>query len=152
MTTKSDLLALIASEITTNGERTITGAQLNDILTKIVNSYADAMPYKKYIAYVSQTGTADPFVSVVVNELGVTLAWTRAAAGEYHITKGGGGSFDPTRTMIIVADQQPHKFNILTPGSGPIIIYTVDSGGTLTDNYLKDWSGVAIPIEIRIFT
>jgi len=52
---------------------TVTGSINGDIV----------VPYKKYIATISQTGTADPTVTVLENTIG-DIVWTRMSAGVYQ--------------------------------------------------------------------
>jgi hypothetical protein len=40
-------------------------------------------PYKSYVALISQSGTSDPTVTVLQNELSGTITWTRSSIGVY---------------------------------------------------------------------
>jgi hypothetical protein len=51
---------------------TVTGTINGDVV----------VPYKKYVATISQTGTSDPTVTVLENTLG-DIVWTRVAVGGY---------------------------------------------------------------------
>jgi hypothetical protein len=52
---------------------TVTGTINGDVV----------IPYKKYIALISQTGTADPTVSILENTIG-DIIWTRISSGSYQ--------------------------------------------------------------------
>ena len=41
---------------------------------------------RKYVATISQNGTAAPVVNVLLNTLGADITWTRASAGRYVAT------------------------------------------------------------------
>lgn len=44
----------------------------------------DAVPYKVYVALLTQSGTAAPVATVLENTLGGTVVWIRAGAGDYR--------------------------------------------------------------------
>ena len=58
------------------------GMVINNLtVTGTINGDA-VVPYKKYVATISQTGTADPTVTVLENTIG-DIVWTRVAVGGY---------------------------------------------------------------------
>jgi hypothetical protein len=54
----------------------------NLTVTESING-APVVPYKKYVALISQTGTNDPTLSILENTIG-DIVWTRAAGGVYQ--------------------------------------------------------------------
>jgi hypothetical protein len=61
---------------------TESGMVVNNLtVTNTING-AVVVPYKKYVATISQTGTADPTVTVLENTVG-DIVWTRAGVGLY---------------------------------------------------------------------
>ena len=71
LTIENDGIATTNMTIT----QTLNGREVSDILPT----------YKKYIALISQTGTADPTVVELENTIG-PIVWTRAATGVYYGT------------------------------------------------------------------
>lgn len=59
------------------------------------------VPYKKYIALMTQTGTAAPTVIVLENTIG-NIVWTRDSTGIYEGTLTGAFTLDKTYTMMSV--------------------------------------------------
>jgi hypothetical protein len=57
--------------------------------------------YKKYVALMSQTGTAAPTVTVLENSIG-DIVWTRDSTGIYEGTLTGAFTLDKTYTMMSV--------------------------------------------------
>lgn len=81
------LQAAIDAAITTNGANDITGAILNTILTDSADTLVGVgVQPKVYKALLTQTGTAAPVATVLVNTLGGTVVWTRDLAGNYTAT------------------------------------------------------------------
>ena len=70
---------------------TVTGTINGDVV----------VPYKKYIALMTQTGTAAPTVVVLENTIG-DIVWTRASTGLYRGTLIGAFTLDKTYAMMSV--------------------------------------------------
>jgi len=51
----------------------------------IANNMDSLLPYKSYIAILTQEGTTAPNAQVVFNNTGITFTYTRLGEGEYHI-------------------------------------------------------------------
>ena len=47
-------------------------------------TFAEALGYKSYVAYITQTGVNPPVYTVLENTLGVDLTWTYDGPGFYH--------------------------------------------------------------------
>jgi len=64
---------------------------------------ADTRPYKVYSALLTQTGTAAPVATVLENNLGATIVWTRDAGGEYAATASS-AVFTENKTALLVGN------------------------------------------------
>lgn len=69
----------VVTQTITSGEKTTSPSE--DAVFDALAGKADAVAI--YQAIISQSGTDDPTVVVVVNTLGVTVTWTRNSAGYY---------------------------------------------------------------------
>ena len=70
---------------------TVTGTINGDVV----------VPYKKYVALMTQTGTAAPTVIVLENTIG-DIVWTRDSTGIYEGTLTGAFTLDKTYAMMSV--------------------------------------------------
>lgn len=96
-----------------------TGAWLTDVkhyFSKIneiidyLNGTSGEGSYKSYIALLSQTGTSDPIVTILENNIG-NIIWTRSAVGQYDATLI--NSFPDGKTGVITSDQSNDGFNLV---------------------------------------
>lgn len=115
------------------------------------------LPYKSYIALISQSGTAAPTLNILSNTLG-NIVWIRSSTGIYRGTLT--GAFPPTKSISTVSFNEANG----NGGNGDYIEYasffldnnTIGvstanvniSGGTFTngDSLLS-----LTPIEIRVY-
>lgn len=67
-----------------------------------INSPASSSTTKRYVALLTQAGTAAPVATVLENSLGGTVAWTRNAAGDYRGTLAGVFTVDKTAAGVSV--------------------------------------------------
>ena len=117
----------------------------NLVVTETINGAA-VVPYKKYIANITQIGTSDPTLTVLENTIG-NIEWTRIGAGQYDGVLV--GAF-PTAANVYAIIQ---SFNIY---SAHISIYNADAD-TLQiftlDNTYAPVDGVLFntTIEIRVY-
>ena len=102
------------------------------------------VPYKRYIATISQVGTADPTVTVLENTIG-DIVWTRAAVGDYLGTLTGGFP-DQDKTYLIIGQSQTDRFSINYIDPDNVDIITLDSAGVNQDTLLGYTT-----IEIRTY-
>lgn len=84
-----------------------------------------AMPYRSYSSLISQEGTSDPTEKLLINELGLSIEWTRKAAGAFRgvLSK----PVDLNKTSLII--QLSESDRIATGGfinSSTIAFYTLD--------------------------
>jgi hypothetical protein len=116
---------------------TVTGTINGDVV----------VPFKKYIALISQTGTADPMVSILENTIG-DIIWTRISSGSYQgvLT----GAFpDDFKTFLTINQnlQNVGGVNYISWFDGDTIqIDTLDSTFTSNDTLLAYTT-----IEIRTY-
>lgn len=72
-----------------NGGTTTAGrlsaADANEIKTS-VNVLYDEVPYKSYVAQITQIGTSNPTLTVLQNTTGLTFVATRVGVGSYLVT------------------------------------------------------------------
>lgn len=70
----------------------------------------------RYVALISQTGTNAPIATVLENELGGELVWTRNAAGDYSGTLSGAFTSRTTSTVSVTNAEQ-HAVILCTSNS-----------------------------------
>lgn len=112
-----------------------------DNTTKIVQAVT---PPFLYDAQISQSGTADPTMSVWRNSFptGSTIVWTRTSAGLYTATFGGSApSLSRTNVYIQPLDDNLHYVSIQVTSSTTITVFTADyATNTGTDALLGNIS------------
>jgi hypothetical protein len=113
---------------------TVTGTINGDVV----------VPYKKYIATVSQTGTADPTVTVLENTIG-DIVWTRVAVGNYAGTLVGAFP-DADKTYVIVGQNNGNFYNLGWNTIDDLLLLSSDPASISTDGLLNNTT-----IEIRTY-
>ena len=109
-------------------------------------SVSNALPtYSKYIALISQTGTNDPTLSILENDLG-DLVFTRAAIGRYEATLTGAFPTQGQVYLMVSNSQVDTYLRIFWTSTDTIEIRTLDFTNTLTDGLL-DYN----TLEIRVY-
>ena len=120
------------------------GMVINNLtVTGTINGDA-VVPYKKYIATVSQTGTADPTVTVLENTIG-DIVWTRFAVGNYLATLVGAFP-DADRTYLIVGQNNGNFYNLGWTTTDDLILLSSDPANISNDGLLDNTT-----IEIRTY-
>jgi hypothetical protein len=121
------------------------GMVINNLtVTGTINGDA-VIPYKKYIATISQTGTSDPTVTVLENTIG-DIVWTRALAGRYEGTLVGAFP-DQSKTYLLNSITQTNNYiRFYWTSANVVQIRTADFTNTLQDGQL-DFN----TIEIRTY-
>jgi hypothetical protein len=111
---------------------------------------AELTPYKKYVALISQSGTAAPISGILENTLSGTPTFTRVSTGRYELTLT--GEFLSTKTWVIGGSADINAgggtfatLDIRRFNNDKIELYTFDDT-TSSDNMLKNTS-----IEIRVY-
>ena len=106
----------------------------------------NALPtYKKYIATISQVGTADPTLSILENDLG-DLLFTRVLVGRYEATLTGAFPTQGQVYLMISNSQLNTYLRIYWSSTDTIEIRTLDFTNTLIDGLL-DYN----TLEIRVY-
>lgn len=106
------------------------------------------LPYKVYVATLTQTGTAAPVATILQNTLGGTVTWSRVSAGIYLGTLT--GAFTAGKVWVTVQSTQetpladifgirPDTVNRVSLSHGPI-------GGTPEDEFDS-----LVCVELRIY-
>jgi hypothetical protein len=113
---------------------TVTGTINGDVV----------VPYKKYIATISQTGTADPTVTVLENTIG-DIVWTRFAVGNYAGTLVGAFP-DADKTYAIVGQNNGNFYNLGWNTIDDLLLLSSDPANISTDGLLNNTT-----IEIRTY-
>ena len=115
------------------------------------------LPYKVYSALLTQTGTADPVVTVVENTLGV-ITINRDSSGRYSVNSSGLFTLNKTIVYIgaITTSAGPSGgYSGISPGSTSSVFWidttkVIGSGGSIpgtgTDNVLNKTS-----FEIKVY-
>ena len=120
------------------------GMVINNLtVTGTINGDA-VVPYKKYIATVSQTGTADPTVTVLENTLG-DIVWTRTSFANYAGTLAGAFP-DADRTYLLIGNNNDNFFNLSHNTINDLVILSKDGSNTGQDGLLDNTT-----IEIRTY-
>jgi len=115
---------------------TVTGTINGDVV----------VAYKKYIALISQTGTADPTVTVLENTIG-DIVWTRLSAGNYEGTLTGAfPDADRTYLMISQANSSQGVYYLTWASTSQIFLQWYDFSFTQLDTVLMNNT-----IEIRTY-
>jgi hypothetical protein len=91
LTTDLSLKAPLASPALTGTPTAPTaGAGTNTTQIATTAFVQGIKPYKSYVALINQSGTSDPSESVLENNLGFNITWTRGGQGYYYGTATGG--------------------------------------------------------------
>ena len=121
------------------------GMVINNLtVTGTINGDA-VVAYKKYIALISQSGIADPTVTVLENTIG-DIVWTRLSSGTYTGTLL--GAF-PSAKVYALINQLPLGLFLSQIGRlnvDEVIIYTLDTTGAFVDFILDNTT-----IELRVY-
>jgi hypothetical protein len=106
----------------------------------------DSRPYKVYTALLSQTGTNAPVATVLENNLGGTVVWTRYGPGGYSGTLTGVFTSLKTWSTISGNYNTPNSFLRLNRTDLNSMSIVTESGTSTSDNILELTS-----IEIRVY-
>ena len=117
-------------------------------LTMVTKDYVDAsLGYKTYAALLTQTGTNAPVATVLKNDTGATMTWTRTGVGQYRITSSDANLFLPNKTAVA-------SINVGNPTSstqGLFKRWNRQQNNIVTINIQQDSLLVNGFIEIRIY-
>jgi hypothetical protein len=132
-----------------NNNVTEDGLTTNNLrVTETINgrSVSEMLPtYLKYIAIITQSGTADPLLSVLENTIG-DIVWTRAASGRYEGTLANAFP-DKNKVYLLNNNTQPNAYiRFFWTSINVVQLRTLDFTNTLQDGVL-DYT----TIEIRVY-
>lgn len=102
--------------------------------------------YLKYVALLSQAGTAAPTATVLENTLGGTVVWSRSGTGDYTGTLS--GAFTENKTWFSANCEwttDAINGNLRRVDNNSVGLYASDSTGTLFDDFRN------LSIEIRVY-
>ena len=105
------------------------------------------LPYKIYVATLTQTGIDPPVATVLQNTLGGTPIWARYAAGSYYMTLA--GIFTSGKTTVLHNTTGPnYSVNVFAYWEDVNTIYydSMASGTLLDGNFYKQHT-----IEVRVY-
>jgi hypothetical protein len=109
----------------------------------------DDVGYLVYTALVTQSAGGDPEATVIENTIG-PLVWARYATGQYTLSGGDGFTLNTfVVSPLVVPSNDVNVFKIFVDRTGlptNVLIRTVESGGTTTDDMLSDTY-----FEIRVY-
>lgn len=109
----------------------------------------DMLPYKEYSVLLAQSGTSAPVATVLSNDTGITITWSRLGAGLYQ------GSFsvaqDPDKCQSImpvnsVGNTVANGFVSRIPIAGACFVSTFNDNATQEDDLL-----FRTPFILRIY-
>lgn len=110
------------------------GMVVSDLtVTGTINGEA-VVPYKKYIATISQTGILDPIVTILENTIG-DIVWTRTVAGDYRGTLTGAFP-DQDSTYLMLSNTNTGQVLISWLSANQIRIRTFDFAVNYIDGQL----------------
>jgi hypothetical protein len=144
-TVTSGVNALIVGD---DHQVTETGINTTNLrVTETINgqSVSEVLPtYKKYIATISQTGTADPTVTILENTIG-DIVWTRSLVGVYYGTLT--GAFTANKTSVNISGVYKGSAQGIRRNDNEVnVITTATLTITETDSLLDETY-----IEIRVY-
>lgn len=100
---------------------------------------APRLPYKIYVATLTQTGTGAPVATVLENTLGGTVVWTRNTTGDYTATLS--GAFTANKTVIFAGPANDNS------GPLPAACYRADANSITLKTLLPDGLGAFTPTD-----
>ena len=117
----------------------------NLTVTESING-APVVGYKKYVATISQAGTADPTAIILENTIG-DIVWTRLGVGQYEgLLLGAFPDADRTYTIISQANSSQGVYYITWANADSILVEWYDFAYTPADSTLLNNT-----IEIRVY-
>lgn len=103
--------------------------------------------YTKYVALLSQAGTGDPTDIVLENDTGISIAWTRDAAGEYSTVLSGNISEKTFVSITHTESATDSEFGVVVySGADTTITIYTKSANVASDALLLGTS-----FELRIY-
>jgi hypothetical protein len=88
---------------------------------------------QRYLALVSQAGTAAPVATVLFNGLSAVPVWTRAGAGDYRLTLVGAFPANQVALHPLSVDAGPATSGALTRLSADVVKLAASADGVVTN-------------------
>ena len=134
-----------------NGVETITGVPLGSTANPKSVAVELNHYYQAYVCKISQSLTNDPTETIVYNDTGLTLTWSRVGVGQYRATW---SSSIPAGDEVVinpmpVFKNAPNSINVIAVSNASFTVVTNKLDSNLApeeDSVLQD-----TPIEIRIY-
>jgi hypothetical protein len=123
---------------------------LTQFVEALIPTPPDPLPYKSYVAIITQSGTSAPTVNTLLeNTLGATVTFGYTNVGEYTINITG-NKFTTNKTVIIVGPGRKTTANTFlgtTIASDQLIVlYSQNPSGTPTNGLISQ-----VTVEIRVY-
>lgn len=123
---------------------------LTQLIESLIPPPTPALPYKSYVAIISQTGTSAPTVDTLLeNTIGAAVTFGYSAVGEYTINTTG-NSFTTNKTSISVTPGRKTTSNVFlgtTIANTQIInLYSQNTAGSPTNGLISQ-----VLVEIRVY-
>jgi hypothetical protein len=99
--------------------------------TGLIQKVASPPVFTTYVALINQTGTADPVLTEIYNDTGLTMTPNRNSTGNYDITSA--FSFSTTKTMVLISNG-----DIVLPTRTPCVVARVQSGRIVIETKFAD--------------
>jgi hypothetical protein len=138
-----------STNTTYSGSTALKAMQEWYTMQDVKDSVGAGLPYKSYVAIVSQTGTSAPVVNTLLgNTLGGTVSFAYSTTGEYDITIG--GLFTNNKTVIIAGPGRRTTASAILGttivSTSLIKLYSYNDAGLATNGLIS-----LVPIEIRVY-
>ncbi len=102
------------------------------------------MPFRMYSSTLSQSNTGNPIETIQLNEMGLSITWTRVSTGIFKGTFA--GAVDIGKTTVQLKNQEINK--ICTGGlKDPMTIEFMISDIPNTANYTDNFSNLVVEIK-----
>ena len=111
----------------------------------INNSRSQILGYKSYYAQLTQSGSNDPVVTEIVNDLSGSVSWVRASSGSFLGTLS--GAFPVTKTFFNAPESSSVNitFGTSISSSGNTVVLQKYSASVAQDGIN------AFPVDIKVF-
>ena len=115
-----------------------------------VADLAAGLPYKSYVAIISQSGTSNPTVSAVLENTIGTMTVTRSGVGTYTFQSSGFGGFGGNNKVVVLFLNGQSTTGLYrgqyVPPIGAVQLGSFNTSNTVTDGLIS-----TATIEIRVY-
>jgi hypothetical protein len=135
----TDILYAINSAGTIQGQITVQ---------QLVNL---ALPYKRYVALLTQTGTNAPVATVIENTLGGTVVWSRLTDGVYVATLAGAMTVDKTMVLTTINPSGDGFMQAARLDADSVILGSLHSVTGIAGDGILGGGPYKSSVEIRVY-